>query len=94
MSTWYKEGVMGQLSPEANEGRRKIAKLYNQKGQELHITSLREGTHSAGSKHWQGDAWDQRFGKVTKKECKAVLGDDFDVVDESNHRHIEYDPKI
>jgi len=93
MSTWFKQGVYGQLTREAAEGFRKMDKLYAKEGKDLYITSIRESTHGPGTRHHMGDAWDQQKRGVGKKKCKAVLGKDFDVVDEHNHRHIEYDPK-
>lgn len=90
---WYKQGVWGELIPEAAEALRKTAKLYYQRGEDLFVTSIRDSTHSAGSYHTTGRAWDQRSGKVSLVEHAKALGPDFDVIDESNHRHIEYDPK-
>lgn len=93
MATWYKQGVFGRLQPEASEGLRITEKVYASCREELYITSLQEGTHSVGTLHTDGRAWDMRKGNVKKEVLQKALGDDFDVVDESNHRHVEYDPK-
>jgi hypothetical protein len=93
MSTWIKEGVFGELNRAAALGLRNVRKLYDLKNKDLFITSIREGTHSAGSLHSIGDAWDQRANGVTVDEIKKALGPSFDVVDESDHIHCEYDPK-
>jgi len=93
MSTWFKLGVFGDLTREAAEGFRKIDKLYARAKKELYVTSVRESTHGPGTRHHMGDAWDQRKNGVSKAKCKRALGKDFDVIDEHNHRHIEYDPK-
>ena len=57
--------------------------------------------HMAGSKHYTGDAldwrrWDADALGVTiaiVEELRYFLGDDYDVVLEPNHLHIEYDPE-
>jgi hypothetical protein len=94
MATWYKEGVCGKLSREASNAKRKIAAMYEAAGEELHITSVREGTHRADSFHPQGDAFDFRKSeKVTIAAMKARVGKDYDIVPEGDHNHCEYDPK-
>lgn len=73
----------------------------------MRITSTTDGTHMAGSKHYNGEAIDvgirssstfQFFSKAIQialvAAIKAVLGADYDVVLESDHIHIEYDPKV
>lgn len=64
--------------------------------QELVVTSTYEGNHSEGSLHYCDEAVDIRRGKNGHKcrdEIKRRLGDDYDVILESDHIHIEYDPK-
>lgn len=94
MAVWFKQGVFGELRPEAAEGLRRTERLYAARGEQVYITSIREGTHSPGSFHPQGAAFDMRPGSVLAKDHKAALGPDFDVVDEPTHRHVEYDPKL
>lgn len=92
MATWIKLGCFGDLHSLAAEGLRKVEKLYASKGKDLHITSLREGTHNPGSLHWLGFAWDQRPDGIAITEIKSAVGPNFDVVKEIDHLHIEFDP--
>lgn len=65
------------------------------------ITSAVDGNHMATSKHYSGDALDWRIWESDSKhvteiiviEMKYYLGGDYDVVLESDHIHVEYDPK-
>ena len=64
--------------------------------QELVITSTYEGNHSEGSLHYCDEAVDIRSWQKARKvrdEIKRRLGKDYDVIYESDHIHIEYDPK-
>src|SRR4030095_736368 len=64
------------------------------------ITSAVDGTHMATSKHYTGDALDWRIWESNQKgvtssiveELKYYLGSDYDVILETDHIHIEYDP--
>lgn len=64
------------------------------------ITSAIDGRHSRSSKHYTGCAVDLRTrhlfpGQAEQivTELKEALGDDYDVVLEKDHIHLEYDPK-
>ena len=64
------------------------------------ITSANDGLHKKNSKHYKNEAIDIRTrdmseqNKVlTKVWIKKWLGMNYDVVLESDHIHIEYDPK-
>lgn len=65
------------------------------------ITSCTDGTHSPGSKHYVGKAFDirsrdiptDRWGPLVV-EMKERLGCEFDAVIEKDHFHIEHDPKL
>lgn len=64
------------------------------------VTCGVEGSHSRGSKHYAGMAFDLRTRhlltserEAIEKDLKASLQGDFDVVFEGNHWHIEFDPK-
>jgi len=94
MSTWYKQGVFGQLQPPAAEGLRFVEKLFHTHSEDLFITSLQEGTHCPGSLHPSGLAWDMRLPSFPVGEISEVLGPFFDVVIESNHVHVEFDPPL
>jgi len=64
------------------------------------ITSATDGTHMANSKHYSGDALDWRIWESNQQgvtndivnELKYYLGNDYDVILETDHIHIEYDP--
>lgn len=69
-------------------------------GQELVITSARNGAHSAGSLHYYGLALDMRTRYFEPEEAmkigralREVLGADYDVVVHKGHIHTEFDPK-
>jgi len=64
--------------------------------EEMVITSTYEGDHSEGSLHYADLAVDVRKTisfKLIIVKIKAYLGKDYDVVLETTHIHIEYDPK-
>lgn len=81
--------------------------VYRSFGHSLWITSATEGhandgVHSKNSKHYEGNAIDLRTRNVSGginalndicDEIRILLGDDYDVIRESDHIHIEYDPK-
>lgn len=64
---------------------------------EFVITSTYEGNHSAGSLHYANQAYDLRYPTDDHEFWQLLainyLGEDFDVVAERDHLHIEYDPK-
>ena len=96
MTVWYKQGVVGDLQPVTRKGLGRLANLLNSIGEDLHITSLREGNHSNGSLHYEGLAFDiGRFtpsDRLPMKMIKQVMGSNWDVIDEGHHIHFEYDP--
>lgn len=64
-------------------------------GAEAVLTSTNEGTHMAGSLHYANLAVDiRRPAEPARilKELQADLGEEFDIVVEADHFHIEYDP--
>jgi len=81
-----------------------VIKLYYNR--EMVITSVTDGKHKEGSKHYEGNAFDIRTwtsrtsGKQMSTGAKRhlayliglSLGDDWDLVAEPTHLHIEYDP--
>ena len=75
--------------------------IWNKHGQELVITSCTDGKHGRGSKHYIGNAFDGRTRYFNEDEKHAILielknslGEQYDVVLESDHMHIEFDPKV
>lgn len=74
------------------------AGVYEREGLELVVTSLADGQHSRGSLHYVGAAVDFRIYPESNPEdlrqrLAEALGGDFDVVLESNHIHVEWQPK-
>lgn len=71
--------------------------VYEKLGHELVVTSVIDGTHSRTSLHYVGAAVDLRLpgedGIAARNRIARRLGQDFDVVLESNHIHIEWQPK-
>lgn len=73
---------------------------YAEIGLDVVVTSGLDGKHSANSKHYSGHGLDIRTRHVPAEKLDALtasirgcLGDDYDVVLESDHVHIEFDPK-
>lgn len=64
------------------------------------ITAGLDGKHMTGSLHYVGCAIDMRISDIpvesretVRAELKADLGDDYDVVFEGDHIHVEFQPK-
>ena len=94
MTVWYKQGVLGDLQPVTRKGLGRVAVLYETGGDDLFITSIRDGNHKAGSLHYDGLAFDtQDNPKYQLDEIRKVLGPGWDLVPEKDHLHCEYDPK-
>lgn len=97
-----KEGVriLG-IRPEVALAMIIVEGVYQEHGYELVVTSGVDGTHSQGSLHYSGGAFDCRTYFVdTDKEVAEIahkiresLGDEFDVVVEDTHIHVEWQPK-
>jgi uncharacterized protein RhaS with RHS repeats len=63
------------------------------------VTYTTNGTHSPNSLHYGGNAVDLRTRDLTSQQrqqatdqLRGALGRDYDVINEGNHIHIEYDP--
>ncbi|HZK07853.1 MAG TPA: hypothetical protein VFC92_06595 [Bacteroidales bacterium] len=92
--------IIQGIRPELLFAMQVVDGVYDTHGQELVITSVVDGGHDFTSLHYSGGAFDARTFYFTVKvlhsvhrEIKKRLGVDFDVVLESNHMHIEYQPK-
>jgi hypothetical protein len=63
------------------------------------VTSCTDGRHMSGSRHYLGLAADLRTWGIEDRitsvvpALAAALGEHFDVVHESDHIHVEFDPK-
>jgi hypothetical protein len=94
MAVFLKQGVMGKLVDEARRGLGRVAAAFEANGEDLLITSIREGTHSAASLHYMGRAFDFRYPVGTwALDLEDVLGPGWDVVFYEGHVHAEFDPK-
>lgn len=65
------------------------------------VTSGRDGHHQKNSKHYTSEALDFRIRDLQPEQvrtlvqlCQERLGQDFDVILEQSHLHIERDPKV
>ena len=72
--------------------------IWQKYSAELVITGGIEGKHSRGSIHYSGGAVDLRTrelsdAKMATDELRSALGDDYDVILESDHCHVEFQPK-
>ena len=74
--------------------------VYSKYGEELVVTALTDGKHSATSLHYNGCAADLRTRYFEPSEVEFVAADirerltvDFDVVVESDHIHLEFQPR-
>lgn len=82
------------MHDEIKEARRKLERYYARVGEDLIITSARDSQHIIGSFHPDGRAIDFKKGTGKKEDIILLVGaDKFDVVEESGHFHLEYDPK-
>ena len=94
MTVWYKQGALGDLQQVARKGLGRVAGLFETKDDDLFITSIRDSNHLPGSLHYDGLAFDMQDDPgYFIAEIKQALGPGWDVVDESDHIHCEYDPK-
>ena len=63
------------------------------------ITSANDSVHSKTSLHYAGAALDLRTRHLNRdpeeiaSHMRAVLGEDFDVIAERDHIHVEYQPR-
>ncbi|HEB94324.1 MAG TPA: hypothetical protein ENI94_12865 [Gammaproteobacteria bacterium] len=88
------------IKPEMCIAHTLIVALFTRHGIASRLSSGTDSKHSRASLHYVGYALDISFRGVPQKlidllhaELKAVLGDEFDVVKEKTHFHIEFQPK-
>ena len=71
--------------------------VYDQLEKELVVTSVLDGKHMRASIHYIGGAVDLglpgEHGIAARNRIARRLGGDFDVILESNHIHVEWQPK-
>lgn len=92
-TVWIQQGVIGDLKPSMQKVHGRIAQLYISNGEDMFVTSRRDGNHGFGSFHYIGLAEDFRKGKRKAKEIREAAGPNCDVVVYGSHYHVEYDPK-
>jgi len=96
-----KQGVkVTGIKPETLIGMMVAQAVCVELGYEFVVTSVREGQHSAKSKHYEGMAFDMRTKHMPPDQIPSVraliagrLGADYDVVIEPTHIHVEADEK-
>jgi hypothetical protein len=88
------------LKPEALLGLMVVAFYFSTRGWSCRQSSGLEGKHGRNSLHFVGLAFDigkagvpTGFREKVRDELAAHLGDQFDVVDEDDHWHIEFQPE-
>jgi hypothetical protein len=88
--------VLG-IRPEMVLALRIVEAVYQAHGAPFVITSVMEGTHKRASLHYLGCAADLRLpphdAASIVAEAKAALGEDFDVILEGDHVHVEFQAK-
>ena len=94
--------VLPSNRPEIERARRIVVEVWNRYGFSVTVTSGEEpnASHLAESLHYSGLAEDYRTRDVSPSKLADMvayvrrrLGSDYDVVQESDHLHIEFDPK-
>ena len=96
-----KAGVKVQgLRPETLLGVMVASNTYHNHDSELIITSGVDGKHSHTSLHYAGCAFDCRIRHLPEGKAKEIadeirsrLTEDYDVILETTHIHIEYQPR-
>jgi hypothetical protein len=102
----FKDGIkLSDLKPQTVLALMLCWQIYrDQFTAEMVVTSINDGRHMDGSKHYTGEAFDLRTkgtgrGSQIANEARRLLGPlGFDVLFEdqhgvNEHLHIEYDPK-
>lgn len=84
ISTWIFQAIVS------------AAEIYHNHGSTLTITSIFDGKHMNGSKHYVGQAFDCRTYDLTEKQLQSIFADlkislkpVYDVLLEKDHIHIE-----
>jgi len=99
----FKKGVkVAGIQPEIMCALMVAERVYFERGRPegVTVTAVTDGKHMTGSKHYIGQAVDLRtfYFSVDVQhsivtDLKIRLTDEFDVVLEKDHLHLEYDPK-
>jgi len=96
----FKEGVQLTATEAINKILCTADFVYGALGVACWVTAGRDGQHMKESKHYTNEALDLRIRDFKLEDLQSVvqslqkrLGQDFDVVLEHDHLHIEFDPK-
>ena len=97
----FKEGVkLNGSQPEIALALIVCDGVYKAYGQNMVVTSVTDGVHSRGSLHYVGFAFDLRTRDTHSqdlvrihKDLLSSLTEEFDVVLEKDHFHVEFQPK-
>lgn len=75
----------------------KVDAIFRRYAQEFIITHTYDGLHSSSSLHYSNDAYDSALPTIRRREIfvdiQRELGDNYDVIMDKDHYHIEHDPK-
>lgn len=92
------------IAPECVLGILVAAQVYEERGVPFVVTSVKDSKHMAKSLHYQGKAFDcrlpsrytraQETDRLIHADLKEALGPQWDVILESDHLHLEFDPKV
>ena len=96
----FKQGVtLIGLQREALIGIDGCLEVFHDHGLAMTLTSCRDGRHGPHSHHHKGLAWDIRIWDIRDEidkyvaDIQAALGVHYQVINESDHIHCEYDPE-
>jgi len=102
-TTWYKEGVLGHLCPQARRAKRAVQIYYYNNDLDFYLTSKEEANHAPGSCHYEGAAFDFKRQGMSKMNIRTALingglnPNDYDIIvysiEDGNFIHMEFDPK-
>ncbi len=88
------------IHPELIFGMVVVDQVFQNLGEKAVFTSVCDGQHSNKSLHYKGLAFDVRTRNISKEDQTDIvdvlryrLPDDWDIVLETSHLHVEYDRK-
>jgi hypothetical protein len=88
---------MSKLRHKARVGLWYLEALFLSECRSVVVTHTFDGQHKEGSLHFKNRAVDilppGRENALLLKQAKQNMGKDYDVIDEGDHWHMEYDPK-
>lgn len=88
---------MSRLRHKARQALWLLEHLYATQGENFIIFHTNDGIHKEGSLHFKNRAFDcappVNHREQLLKSAREMMGPDYDLLDEVNHWHLEYDPK-